>query len=162
MKNKGFTLIELMIVIGLIGVIAFFAWANLRGVGNQQELNNTTRSITALLRDAQQRSITQVDGRYWGVRFESYPPAGGERDRYFLFSTPSISLPSLATTTLITLKPFIKLATTSTVIFNQISGELSLIGCPAAFASSTIRLDILNNPQSSSTIKVFCNGKIEF
>ena len=162
MKNKGFTLIELMIVIGLIGVIAFFAWANLRGVGNQQELSNTTRSITALLRDAQQRSITQVDGRYWGVRFKSHSPVSEERDYYFLFNSPSISSPSLATTTLITLKSFIKLATTSTVIFKQISGELSLVGCPAVFASSTIRLSVLNNPQSSSTIKVFCNGRIEF
>jgi len=157
-KKTGFTLIEFLIVIGLIVVIAFFSWQAFSRLGSGQELKNTTSSIVALLRDAQQRSITQVDSRSWGVRFEG--------DHYFLFSTDqSLASPitSWATSTLITLKPVVKFnqpTSSSTIAFWQIGGELASVDCPEA---TTKEIEVgLKDGEETSIIKVFCNGRIQY
>jgi len=163
--NKGFTLIELLIVISIVGIIGGFGFINLFGAAREGELANTRVSIAALLRDAQQRSISQVDGRFWGVRFENQ--AG--RDQFFLFSTsqdPFSDITVYEQHTLVTTKSFLEFrqpssGTTLTVDFDQVTGELALNSCPNVTVNSTIEIGLVGG-SDSLMIKVFCNGKIEF
>ena len=156
--KSGFTLIEFLIVISLIGVIVFFSWQGLANLGSKQELDNTVLSVTSLLRDAQQRSITQENGQSWGVRFKE--------DRYLLFSTSQSlngTITNWATSTSVILKPILRfnLSTESLMVaFWQINGELALAGCPSAPAKE-VNLELVNGTESA-IIKVFCNGKIQY
>jgi len=164
----GFTLIELLVVIAIIGVLALFSWVNLYQIGSQQELRNARRGLVALLRDAQQRSLTQVEGRYWGVYFEKNP-AGDGRDRYSLFNSGVLPDPDKSFTkeilTVITLKPLLELqqsAATSTIAFHQIGGGLVSKDCPNTVFNEPVSVGLKNDPTVSITVQVFCNGRVEF
>jgi prepilin-type N-terminal cleavage/methylation domain-containing protein len=67
--KKGFTLIELIIVVGLMVVAALTALVNLSGAKYGRDLANTTREVAAVIRDTQNNVITQKDGKRWGIRF---------------------------------------------------------------------------------------------
>ncbi len=70
----GVTLIELLVVMAVVVVIAGATSLFLFGLRGSQDLDNDGKQIVAVLRDAQQRSITQeniVQGsnERWGVHF---------------------------------------------------------------------------------------------
>lgn len=154
----GFTLIEFLIVIALIIVLAFFSWQGLSSFGGNQELDNTAVSISALLRDAQQRSVTQVDGKSWGVKF-----GGG---RYFLLSTAQSVDGPITDWTVSTTVPldsalkFIKPIDSLIVVFRQISGELGAVNCSGG-AGEEIEIGLVGG-EEIRIIKVFCSGKVEY
>lgn len=70
-KSEGFTMIETLVVLGVITVITVVALATLLGRRSRVELDNTTKQIAALLREAQSRSVSQEGGTVWGVHFEN-------------------------------------------------------------------------------------------
>jgi len=88
--RKGFTLLELLVVVGITVVLA--------GVGistyiNQQRsklLNTTAQEIVSYLRYAQQKSMVQEGGNQWGIHFEN--PASGD-DFYSLYTGSSYTSP---------------------------------------------------------------------
>lgn len=173
LRVRGFTLLELLLTISVIVIVGTFAWINLFQVGTHQELRNATLLIVGSLRDAQQRSISQLQGLYWGIRFEHVL---GARDRYVLFSTTSPPRPGIpfsgATSSVVTLKGFVTFSdptvakASSTIVFQQLEGTpTSSFGfslCPLSIASTTIRLSLMNDANASSTIRISCRGKIDF
>ena len=66
----GFTMIELLIVIGIIGIIGTVSLANLVGWRSAKELNSTAQKIATLVREAESRAMSQDRGSSWGVHFE--------------------------------------------------------------------------------------------
>jgi len=90
LKRKAFTLLELLIVIGITAVLSAV------GVGfyvNQQKtkiLDNTAQEIANYLRYAQQKSIAQEQGLQWGVHFDN--PTSGS-DFYALYTGTTYSSP---------------------------------------------------------------------
>jgi len=85
-RTKGFTLIELLvssaisIIIAVVVVVNLYGWRDKSGY-----LDNTTKQIAALLREAQARSVSQASGMSWGVHFESNT---GAPPFYALFGGP--------------------------------------------------------------------------
>src|SRR3989344_8198221 len=71
MARRGFTIIEIMLVIGIIVALAVVGVLNLTGRRGQTEFDSTVRQISALLRDAQVRSVAQASDKGWGVHFEN-------------------------------------------------------------------------------------------
>jgi prepilin-type N-terminal cleavage/methylation domain-containing protein len=68
-KNGGFTLIELIVVLGLMAFITTFSFLYL---GNYSKINSLKRNgekIVEALRATRQKSITQEKGLKWGMRF---------------------------------------------------------------------------------------------
>ena len=67
LSNKGFTLIEVMVVVGLIGLIMAFAIPNV-GSALKINLSNSTRSIAAAIRTAHDESI--LSGKLYRLAFD--------------------------------------------------------------------------------------------
>lgn len=160
--QKGFTLIEIMMVLGIVIIAAMVVLTSLGQFARQRNLETSTRSLVALLRDAQNRAIGQEDGRYWGVRVENLDV----NDRYFLFNATSAIPITVNTSTTSFLKgsaEFLEpsLNTNTTIIFDKISGSLIQASCPSPGVSSTIQIGLVSDPSNSSTIKIYCNGLIE-
>lgn len=73
MKNFGFTLIELMVVIGLVGIIMTFSTVNLVSLRNKSSLNSM---VTQLVADLKQQQMKAMIGNasapdIFGVHFTS-------------------------------------------------------------------------------------------
>ena len=160
--KKGFTLLELMIVIAIIAVIAMFVWIGLAQIGGSQALKNVTLTATTALRDAQQRSVVQQDGYYWGVQFENIEG----RDKFTLFRTTTQSADSIEIVNLTTMKPMVELIKPIKddplkMDFNQITGQLITNSCPNPDFFEEIEIGIVGK-EDKSQIKIFCNGRVEF
>lgn len=74
---KGFTLVELVIVLGIIALIGTTAVATSRGI-QRRTLNNASMALKADFRWAQRMAL--IEGRRWEVRFDR------ENHRYFIRS----------------------------------------------------------------------------
>jgi len=59
MTNKGFTLIEMMIVIGIIGIVSAVALSNWRGYQNNVNLKTAAREVMSDLASCKQRSVSE-------------------------------------------------------------------------------------------------------
>ncbi len=150
---KGFTLIEILIVIGVIAILATIGTLSLGNQKKYKDLDLTKKEIVAVLRDAQQKSITAEEGARWGVRFTNV--ASGA-DYYEVFKVLS------GVTTIVSQKPLkssIKFSqfavesggtltslpltnpiNTVDVSFEPLTGQFLLIGVPNANALIGIKI----------------------
>jgi type II secretory pathway pseudopilin PulG len=124
--RRAFTILEILIVAGISIAIGIVMVASLAGRRNRADLDNTTKEIAALLREAQSRSVAQEGGSVWGVHFDNNT------------STPFFSLfkgSSYGTSSEVKryrLPPTVQFSSSSVaqggaldITFNQISGEPS-------------------------------------
>lgn len=70
-SRKGFTLFEIAIAVGVMVVIAVVSLVSLSGTKSNGDLTGTSQQATALLREAQSRSVSQTNGKVWGVHFDN-------------------------------------------------------------------------------------------
>lgn len=66
--RKGFTLIELLVVISIIALLVSFTAAAFNNYSRRQQLNQAQKNLDSILRDAQTRALSSVNGLNWGVR----------------------------------------------------------------------------------------------
>lgn len=67
---KGFTLVEVLIVIGIAGALVALTIPLGIGFYNSQQLDTTTEEIVQALRRAQLKAMSMQDDSAWGVYFE--------------------------------------------------------------------------------------------
>jgi len=68
---SGFTLVELLVSVGIIVVISAVALTSLFQRRNRSEFENTIQQVTSLLREAHSKSVAQTSSTIWGVHFEN-------------------------------------------------------------------------------------------
>lgn len=154
--RRGFTVIELILVLGIIVILSTVSFVGLSGRKNKTELDGVTKQMVSLLREAQSRAVSQSSSTVWGARFANVTSTS---PFYALFvgATYSTSterghyaLPSgivYATSTL-------SLGSSTDIVFSQISG--------AASTSTSIKIYLSSQPSSSSTITVSSAGAISY
>lgn len=69
--NKGFTLIEIVLVIAIMAILSSLVLMFSYGIKIRKDLDSTINSLAAVIRNAQQKSITQEDMVRWGVYLEA-------------------------------------------------------------------------------------------
>jgi prepilin-type N-terminal cleavage/methylation domain-containing protein len=74
LRKKGFTLVEMLVVIALMAVISMAAFLSLYSARSHADLSGAAQQVTALLRQAQSRSASQVSNVSWGVHFDNTNP----------------------------------------------------------------------------------------
>jgi prepilin-type N-terminal cleavage/methylation domain-containing protein len=84
--RRGFTLIEVIIVLAIVVVVGLFIVFNLFGGDKQEDLNSTVSQIVASLRQAQSQAMAQSQNAVWGVHFMNATSTGSY---YALFSGSS-------------------------------------------------------------------------
>ncbi len=139
-KNKGFTLIELVVVFGIIMILAGFSLPVFLNLGQKRDLNSYSRQIRANLVEARTKARGQGDN--WGVHLTS--------SDYYLFKGSSyqdreselkLSLPDNLTFKNISLKD-------SQVVFSGTEGEF------VGFSSDSNSFDLINNKGESKTFTI--------
>jgi len=84
-RRNAFTLIELLVVISIIGILVGGGVAAFNSFARRQSLVQATKDLEAVLKDAQSRALSSVDGKNWGVHLNK----NGEGVE--LFSTSDLS-----------------------------------------------------------------------
>ena len=82
---RGFSLLEILIVIAIIAVISAIGSGFYLNYGRVIELNSTAESISFDLKLAQSKSMSGEGGFFWGLHFVN----GTSQQYYEIFSTPT-------------------------------------------------------------------------
>ena len=161
----GFTLIELMIVLGVIVILSIISARSLIGSGAKSTLNNQTQITVKQLNNAAAKAISQDGGYQWWMRFDN--PVGGANDVMYLCYGTSYTAPSTSCATegvgaaesqRYTLNNRVQFTdpvsgTSKNVVFNKATG------LPTATVNVTLGLVSVSG---SNTITVNTNGRIDY
>ena len=82
-KNKGISIVEILVVVSIIAIISAIVVPNLSEFHNQQVIKNTAEDVISLLNEARNSTISSKDSNTYGVQFQS--------DRAILFAGSSFS-----------------------------------------------------------------------
>jgi prepilin-type N-terminal cleavage/methylation domain-containing protein len=154
--KKGYTLVEMLVVVAIITVLALVSIMNFTSRRNQTHLSATASSMVALLREAQSRSVSQLSSTVWGVHFENSTTTS---PFFSLFSTTYSSSSHVSYYALPTWVGYdpssIAPGSFAEVRFAQISGSAS--------GSSSISIYLIQGgSQGSSTISISGAGAISY
>ncbi|MCX6755748.1 MAG: type II secretion system protein [Candidatus Nomurabacteria bacterium] len=92
-KNRAFTLLELLIVIAIISLILAVVMPSLYTFRDQQILKNTAEDIVTLLNQARSQTLASQNSHYYSVHIES--------GRVILFTDGTFSEPNSSNTEII-------------------------------------------------------------
>jgi len=158
--RRGFTLIELLIVVAIIGLLTGVAIPSFSAFTRRQTLGEATKNLKANLRAAQNRAISGVDGKRWGIHL-----AQGANN-YEIFFTTSFAyvssgqievLPSGVTITAIQVGGVLQ--TPANVIFDRLTGTVSIRDNVGNSLGSDIRIT-LTLSGTNRYVRVDAGGKI--
>ena len=163
--RKGFTLIELMIVLGVIVILSIISARRLIGSGAKSTLNNQTQITVKQLNNAAAKAISQDGGYQWWMRFDN--PVGGANDVMYLCYGTSYTAPSTscaaegvgaAESQRYVLNNKVQFTdpasgTSKNIVFNKATG------LPTATVNVTLGLVSVSD---SNTITVNINGRIDY
>lgn len=153
--KKGFTLIELVVVIGILVIVSVVTLVNLVGRKTQASLIATTQQVATLLRQAQNDATEQEGDVLWGVYFSN---ATATTPFYAIFTT-SYSTGTVVNRYLLPTNVAYRTSTLATgastsVTFSPISGSAS--------ASTSISFYMPGQSAYSSTIYIASSGEITY
>jgi prepilin-type N-terminal cleavage/methylation domain-containing protein len=159
LKNKkGFTLVELLIVIVIIMLITVFVYLSLFRRKGFSELYSTRDQIVALLREAQNNAISQNKDSEWGVYFSNLTSTSSFYSLFYgtIYST-STSLKKYNLPTSVQYNTStIPTGSSLTIYFNKITGISS------TSTSIILNFNLSNQTIASSTININQSGLISF
>lgn len=149
-KQRGFTLIELIIVLAITAVLAAITIASFAPLNRRTDLNGNAQNIVSILNSARSKTVSSESASQWGAHFES--------DKYALFkgATYSASDPD---TKIYTLPSSLEISTIAlngggaNAIFDRVTGKTSNYGQitirEISAPTNLININIENSGQSA-------------
>lgn len=164
--SSGFTLVELLLVVSIITILAAVSLPAFSGFQKSQTLNDSAKKLKSDLRYIQNKSLSSVNGKAWGVHLtnnsSSYQffyciPDSLSYEEY-LFSVTSRCTGS-------TVVPFtspavvIRTSTFSDIVFDNLNGTLVADG---ALPGGDLIINVsYADGSASKTITLGRGGRIE-
>lgn len=152
-NKKGFSLLELLIVVGIMAILGTFLSLNLFGLSQRKNIDSDTQKIAYILRSAHDKSVEQDNSSQWGVHFEN-PNQGKGFFAVFSgsYSSSSVSSRIVLSSNNIFLNPAI--GTSLDVTFLKESGLPS--------TTTSIKIALSTNNNVSSTITILPQGQVQY
>lgn len=150
-KNKGVSLMEMLIVISLIGLISAIVVPSFSDFRKNQVLRNTTEDIVSLLNEARSSTLASKNFNTYGVHFDT--------DRAVLFTGASFT--DQSSNKQIDFDQSVNIPVDgginlegggNNVIFKRMTGETSEYG--------TITIQQINNPSHQKIISISLIGVV--
>lgn len=154
-KEKGFTLMEVVVVIAVLGAIAAITLASFYIIQKRSELNNNANELANILKLAQNLSITSEQESQYGVYFDT----SSAPNRYILFKGANFSARESSFDQIYYLSKNtelfnVSLGGASEVVFKRISGS--------AEPSGNVSLRLISDPSLQKTVYISAVGIVSF
>ena len=156
-SERGFTMIELIIVVALVAAVAVIAATNLFGSKSKDDLTNASQSIAASLREAQSNAMSEEQGTAWGVYFNNATTT----TPFFALISSSTYATSVVVGGTHPLPASVAYDTATLASGASTTESFSLL-TGLASASMTIRVYVQNTPSLSSTISIASSGAVSY
>lgn len=184
MKKLGFTLVELLVVVGIVIVMGIALFLSSAGRPASLNLTTTTQEIATLLREAQNRTLTgdengQSARGFWGVEIVNSTATTPYYSLFFATSTANITSSVSVVGGRNVLPPYVSYATSSVpsggTFYVYYSSGANPPGTPlgayaacAGFtcsASTTFTVglyEMRTSPPASTTLTVAPTGEVSY
>jgi len=154
MKQRGFTLVEILVVVGIIALFVGLSIPQLRSFQQVSYLNTTGKEIVAALRLAKSKTLASEGALQYGANFD----AVSTPNQYTLFQGLSYAARDTAKDKITVLKKAIEISAISLgggheVVFERITGSPS--------ATGTITFRQVADTSRTKTVSVLASGTIE-
>ena len=142
-QNKGFTLVEIIVAITILGLMAGISLTAFSGFLKRENLSSDASALAGALREARSRTLASVKGSQYGVKIDA--------DRFTIFQGSSFSAETADA-------PFIfsnsvRASTTIPVIvFARVTGNSN--------ASGTIDVYLAGSPDVKRSVRVGTTGLV--
>ena len=151
----GFTLVEILITVGLMVIISSASLLSLYGRRGKVDLDNTARQMAALLREAQSRAVSQASSSAWGVHFEN---STSTTPFYAIFAGTYATTSRAGThplpSAVVYVSSSLAAGAVREVIFTRTTGAPS--------ASTSVAIALRDGLAQSSTVSVASSGLVSF
>jgi len=147
-KLKSFTLIELIIIVGVLFILIAIAVPSLRSFGKESDLNNSIEQIIEVLRTAQNKTLASEEANQWGVHFET--------SKYVLFKGDSYN-PGSSDNKVYELSEILEIYQITLIgggsetVFERITGDTGQFG--------QVSLKLTDDPSETRTIYIENSGQ---
>ncbi len=151
-KSAGFTLIELLITMAVLTTIAVIGGVNLFNYYSRQNLTSAADEIVAILRQAQNSSLSQENGDQWGVHFLNSTTTRGLIQLFHgsSFASGTLVISQILPNGVQFNDP--ASGSSTDVIFSKVTGYPN--------ASTSIIVALITSPNTSSTIIISAVGQV--
>lgn len=153
--KKGFTLIEILVIIGIMVILVALAIPSYRFFQKESDLNNSAEEIINTLRLAQNKTLASEEASKYGVYFD----AVSTPNQYTLFKGENYASRDSSFDEIHKLSSFLEIYEISLaggepeVVFDRISGTTSQFG--------SISIGLKDNPAKTKTIYVENSGRVD-
>ena len=152
--RRGYTLIELTLVVGIIVIFGTVTFISLSGRRATNELQSTAQQMASLLREAQARAMNQASNTLWGVHFNNAASGPFYALYYTTYQTSTrVSFHRLPLSVIYVTSSLAQGASSS-IAFATLSGQ--------TLASRSIRIAAISNQTASATISVASSGAVSY
>lgn len=148
--KRGFTLLEIMIVIGIMAIISAIILFSFGKLNSDQALDKDVLSVISLLNDARSLTLSSKGGTQYGVHVE------GDRVVLYKGATYSPSDPENVVqglNSMVHISSYVLAGGASDILFKRLTGNTE--------QSGTLTLSIRNDPSVQKNITIFETGIVE-
>lgn len=141
---RGFTIIEILIVIAILTILVSSILSSSNNVSGSETLNTTVTSVISILNEAKSLAVSSKDASNYGVRILNNKLVSFKNN----YGTEN---KEVAISGLLTVSTSSGIGTD--VIFYNVSGNTS--------ASGTVTITVSNDPSEKGIINIYSTGLIE-
>lgn len=150
MKNKGFTLVEVMIVVGVAILLTTMTALSFSRLNRSQALGKSAELVVSVLNQARSETLSSKGAREYGVHFENNLLVIFEGVTYLPQSGTNrvVNLSDMVAISQVSLTP-----TSNDLFFSRLTGEASNVG--------SVTVSLRSDPSQFRVINISETGLIE-